>query len=185
MQRIILAQQKNYIYLLQALFGFAYVSFIFWFANIGVLIDNLQVILALVLVLGPAAGIITVMVLSIFAMLTLRMMKIPVSYRNVRAVLSYAGFPIIVSVVFIFPAEVGIFGMYLFTNEPSPFTINPLVYGMILGLDALFIFWTIALLITGTKILSGKTGAALLITVIVIIIALLPVMAIASLVSMY
>lgn len=185
MQRIILAQQKNYIYLLQALFGFAYVSFIFWFANIGLLIDNLQVILALVLVLGPAAGIITVMVLSIFAMLTLRMMKIPVSYRNVRAVLSYAGFPIIVSVVFIFPAEVGIFGMYLFTNEPSPFTINPLVYGMILGLDTLFILWSIALLIVGTKVLSEKTGAAFLVTVIVIIIALLPVMAIASLVSMY
>ncbi len=185
MQRIILAQQKNYIYLLQILFGFAYVSFIFWFANIGLLIDDLQVILALILLLGPFAGITLILVLSIFAMLLIRIQNISISYRNVRAIISYAGFPIIVSVVFVFPAEIGIFGMYLFTNDPSPFTVNPLVYGMILGLDVLFIFWSIALLFIALKVLSGRIKPAVAVTIILIIIALLPVIAITSIVSLY
>jgi len=185
MQRIIVAQQKNYVFPLQMIFGLAYVAFVFWYANIGLLIDDLQVLLVLVLILGPFTGIVIIMLLSLVAFVSLQIRKIAVIYRDVRAVVSYAGFPVIVSVLFIFPAEVGIFGIYLFTNEPSPFAINPVVWGIIVGLDALLVVWSIVLLYIGIRLLTGISVTAVLITILIIIAALLPVIAIASIVSVY
>ncbi len=185
MQRIIVAQQKNYITPIQMIFGFAYIAFIFWASNIGLLIDNLQVILLLIILLGPVTGIVTIMLLSMVVSVCLRLMKIVVAYRDVRAVVSYSGFPIILSVLFIFPVEVGLFGMYLFTGEPSPFSINPVVYSMVIGLDVVLILWSVILLLIGLKILSGRVAPASAAVAAVIVTALLPVVAFYSIIYSY
>lgn len=185
MQRIVVAQQKNYVFPLQMLFGLAYVSFVFWYANIGLLIKDLQVILALVLILGPITGIVIIMLLSLVAFISFQIRNLSLNYRDVRAVISYAGFPVILSVLFIFPVEVGIFGMYLFTNEPSPFSINPVVWGIIAGLDGILIVWSIVLVYIGFRVLTGISVTALLVIVLTILAALLPVIAINSIVSLY
>lgn len=183
MQRIIVAQQKNYIIPIQMIFGFAYIAFIFWASNVGLLIDNLQVILLLIIVLGPVTGIVTIMLFSMVVSVCLRLMKTNVGYRDVRAVASYSGFPIILSVLFIFPVEVGLFGMNLFTGEPSPFSINPVVYSMVIGLDVVLILWSVIVLLIGLKILSGRVSLAIAATAAVIVTALLPLIAFNSIVS--
>lgn len=185
MQRIILAQQKNYVFLLQIMFGFAYVAFIFWYVHIGLVIDNLQILLFLILVTGPITGIIVVMALSLVAFLGLRVQKMSVKYRDINAIVSYASFPIILSIVFIFPVEVGIFGMYLFTNEPSPFSINPLAYSLVIGLDVLLVIWSLVILFIGLRIISGSIIRLLIIWILVIVSALLPVIAVYSFITIY
>jgi len=185
MKRIILAEQKNYIFLLQILLGCAYVSFIFWVANLGLEIENLQMILVLIIALGPVAGIVVVMVLSLFGTLLLRSLKVQVAYRDMRAIVSYAGFPIIISFVIIFPVEVGLFGMYLFTSDPSPYSFAPVIYTTILGLDALFILWSVYLLGVGLIVVSQRIIPVLVSSVIMIITALLPVIAIYSILTIY
>ncbi len=185
MQRIIIAQQKNYVFPIQMLFGFAYVALLFWLSNIGLLIDNLQVILLLIILLGPVAGIVVIMFLSMVVSVCLRLYRSSINFRDIRAVVSYSSFPIILSVLFIFPVEVGIFGMYLFTNEPSPFSLNPVVYSMVIGLDSVLIVWSIVLLIIGLKILSERMKVVLTTTLMVIVAALLPTIAFYSIVSTY
>lgn len=185
MHRIIVAQQKNYIYLLQMMFGIAYVAFVFWFSNIGILIDDLQTILVLILVLGPVTGIVVVTVLSMITTAVLRVRDRTMQYRDIRAVLSYACFPVIVSVVFIFPVEVGLFGMQLFTGDPSPFEFNPVLYSIILGLDAVFIIWSILLLYIGVRVITGISGVALVVSLVIIVASLLPVFAVSSIISLY
>jgi len=167
------------------MFGFAYVAFIFWYVHIGLVIDILQILLFLILLTGPITGIIVVMALSLVAFLGLRMQKMSVKYRDISAVVSYAGFPIILSILFIFPVEVGIFGMYLFTNEPSPFSINPVVYSLLIGLDALLVIWSLVILFIGLRIISGSIIRSLTIGILVIISAILPVIAVYSFISIY
>jgi hypothetical protein len=185
MQRIIVAQQKNYSIVLQMMFGLAYTAFVFWYANIGLLINDLQIILLLILILGPLTGIIIVSVLAIFISLGVRLRHTRVDVRDMRAVLSYATFPIIMSVVFIFPVEVGVFGMYLFTETPSPFSINPLVYMLFLGLDGVLIIWSLGLVFIGLRVLSGSIATALLLQGIILIGTLVPVIAINSVIVLY
>jgi predicted nucleic acid-binding Zn ribbon protein len=185
MQRIIVARQKNYSIVLQMMFGLAYTAFVFWFANIGLLINDLQIILLFILILGPVTGIVIVSVLAIFTTLGVRVRHTRVEVRDVRAVLSYATFPIIMSVMFIFPVEVGVFGMYLFTGTPSPFSINPLVYVLFLGLDGVLIIWSLLLVFIGIRTLSGSIATALFIKGIILLGALLPAIAVNSIILLY
>jgi hypothetical protein len=185
MQRIVLAQQKNYVFPIQMMFGFAYVTFIFWVVNIGLVIENLQSILFLILVIGPITGLMILITLSLVTFFFFRVQKVHVKYRDINAVLSYSVFPIILSIVFIFPVEVAIFGMYLFTNEPSPFSINPMVYTLVIGLDFVFIIWSLGILFIGLRVISGSIIRTIGAEAIIIILIILPVIPLYLFISMH
>ena len=73
-------------------------------------------------------------------------------FRNTFAVLAYAHVPVVLSLCFVFPVELAIFGRYLFDANPSPMVISPVLYLALLGLDAAALVWTVLLMIEGLAV---------------------------------
>jgi hypothetical protein len=180
MRRILLAEQKNYSILLQMLFGIAYVSFCFWYVKIGTILIDLQLVLVLTLVTGPALGIVVVTLMAAALKGFTRFSSAATTFRNFRAILSFASVPVIISVIFVYPVELGIFGLQLFAEEPSPWELQPVLYGLLLTIDGLFVIWSIVILYIGFRVAMNKRMAAL--TVCAVIVGLLLPVAIASLI---
>jgi hypothetical protein len=164
MQRILLSAHKNYIWLLQGLFGCAYLSFMLWILKLGNQIDELLVLLIMVPVIGPFLGGLIINLVALGGKITLRQRII--RFRDVRAVISYASIPVIVSFLVIFPVRVGLFGMYLFTGDPSPMLLKPLIYPFILLVDGLLIGFSLLLAVTGMRA-AGLSGWKTVIFVVV------------------
>lgn len=61
------------------------------------------------------------------------------------AILVYSLMPYIFAFIILFPVEVIIFGGYLFSANPSPFVIKPLIAYIMLVLELLIILWGIFL----------------------------------------
>jgi hypothetical protein len=156
LQRIVIANQKNYSWLLQVLFGCTYVSFLFWGMKIGIVINDLILILVLIMVIGPVIGIMVINMIALIGKICIGSSII--RFRDIRALLSYSSMPLIISFLILFPVEVGIFGMYLFTESPSPMLLKPVIYIFLLVLDGLLIGWTLFLFGTGMRVVGLSTG---------------------------
>jgi predicted nucleic acid-binding Zn ribbon protein len=175
MQRIIVAERKNYSLLMQTLFGFAYAAFVCRFAGAGRAIENLQTLLAVILAAGPPAGIIMVTAISGVSAAVLKLFRQSASFRNVRAVLSYAALPIALSAIFVFPVQVGLFGIHLFGLHPSPMVTEPGVYSVMMSLDAVLAGWSLILAYIGLRILTGRGMVSILLALSIAALALAPV----------
>jgi hypothetical protein len=180
MRRILLAEQKNYSILLQMLFGIAYVSFCLWYVKIGTMLPDLQLVLAVTLVTGPALGIVAVTLLAAAVKGITGFSSAATSFRNFRAILSFASVPVIISVLFVHPVELGIFGLQLFADDPSPWKLQPVLYGLLLTIDGLLVIWSVVILYIGLRVAMNKRMAAL--TVCAVIIGLLLPVAVVSLI---
>jgi hypothetical protein len=78
--------------------------------------------------------------------------------------------PAILSAVFILPIEFLTFGIYFFTSNPSPYTIKPASYILLLCLDGLFALWSIVLLFIGIKVLLNVKWLYVFLFIIVVFI---------------
>ncbi len=86
-----------------------------------------------------------------------------VSMLNAYAVYSYALVPVLLTVVFIFPLEIVAFGRYFFTAQPTPYSLRPMMYMILVGLDAIFALWSLTLIVQGARVLLDATwGRAIL-----------------------
>ncbi|NWF90764.1 MAG: hypothetical protein HXY50_15060 [Ignavibacteriaceae bacterium] len=81
-------------------------------------------------------------------------LKIQTRFADVLSVLSYSLIPNIFGVIILFPLELIFFGGYLFSNNPSPFIINPFPAYTLLTLELLLILWSIFLAISAVFTLS-------------------------------
>jgi hypothetical protein len=158
-RRIALARHKNYIVVLSAAAGVAFVFGFFWLANAGEYADNLINILGAGLVLGPPAGIVLILLVSGAIVLSARAMKLRVRLRDAFAVSSYASLPLIFTALLFLPIELISFGPYFFMKSPSPYLIRPFSYVTLLGLDAAFALWSVVLLLVGVRVLLNAGWA--------------------------
>jgi hypothetical protein len=164
-RRIVLSRNKNYSLLLSSLLGIALVYSVAWFKNLGRTLPNLFGVLAAGFVAGPLAGLLFVFLFSLIMVWLGKVLGGKAVRRNMFAVVAYASFPIVLTLVFVFPIEVAIFGAYLFDNNPPPLVINPAAYVTLLGLDALGVLWSWLLVVEGAIVAHGFTrGRALLLT---------------------
>lgn len=154
-KKIVLAQHKNYIYVLSSMLGMSLAFSIFWLMNLGPKFTNLLTLIGSGGLLGIPLGMIFVLFLSSVMVSVAGLLGGKVSIRNTMAVVSYSGVPIIFSLVFIFPLEVAIFGIDFFGRNPSPLVINPEVYIALLVFDGLAALWTILLFFRGLRVLTG------------------------------
>ncbi|HZY09578.1 MAG TPA: YIP1 family protein [Bacteroidota bacterium] len=165
--KIAIAQHKNYMVFLSAIFGIGLIFFIYWLINIGEYFDKLLNILASGFFTGPFVGIITVVFFSVILVIIARILKIRVKLRNTMAVIAYALIPIVLSVILVLPIEILTFGTFFFTKNPSPLLLKPASYIVLLGLDGMFIMWSFILLTIGAKVLfeaNWQTVSFILIT---------------------
>ena len=161
---ISLARYKNYSTIVPAIAGIGLVFMLFWFIKAGDYTPSALNLLAGATVLGPAVGVVTLLVLAGGVFLFLTLARVTVRFRNLYAVLAYAFVPVMLSVFFILPLVIFSFGRYFFSMNPPPWLIKPVSYYVFLGLGAVIVGWTLTLLYTGMRVLLDcrwKTAAGI------------------------
>lgn len=157
-KRIVLAKHKNYTLLLAFVFGIRLVLDIAWYKSIGDRVPSLITITGAAFVLGPLAGCILLFVGSLLLQSMTKLMGGKATRRNLFAAIAYAAVPAALSLVFLFPIEVAVFGIDFFGKNPPPSVIKPLEYSILLGLKGLAAVWGAALLIRATMAANAFTG---------------------------
>jgi hypothetical protein len=178
-RRIAIARSKNYVVMLNAAFGMALVFTCFWHWQIALKIPSLLTIVGLGVLVGIPAGNLVVALAAFGVRALLRLGGTRIAYRNAFAVLAYAGVPVVLSLVLLFPLEIGIFGVYFFDNNPPPIVINPPAYIGLIGLDTLAGVWSVLLVVVGLGSVGGtkwwwNLSAAALVAGLIAVVVLLP-----------
>jgi len=177
-RRIILAHHKNYVFVLSCLFGTALAYTVFWYKELGPIFSNLLTLVGSGILLGPPLGITFVLVVSVVLRWTAHMFGGKASLKNSFALVAYASVPIVISLTFVFPVEIAVFGQDFFGKNPPPLVINPLIYLVLIAFDILAVAWSWFLLVEGTIVANGLTRGK---TVLISLSVLLLTAAIASL----
>lgn len=154
-RRILLATHKNYVVLLAAMLGIASVYALLWMKNLGSQFENIMSLALPGILYGPFVGILLTLLLALALVAMGRGPGGRLSLKNAFAVIAYASVPIACSLVFVFPAEVALFGVYFFGNNPPPAVINPVAYFILVGLDAAAVLWSFLLLVQAMRVGVG------------------------------
>lgn len=172
LRRVVLAHQKNYVFLLVSLSGIAAFFCYAWYRNLEQNFENFFFLAAMSLLLGPLIG------LVIFGTCSVAIHQLGIKFggrgtlRNSFAALAYSLVPIVLSLVVVFPVEVAVFGFSFFGTNPGPMVISPGPYMMLLALNGLAIVWSLFLILEGITVVHSlgrvRAGLVLLIAVGVI-----------------
>jgi len=154
--KICLSEQKNYIFLLFSFTGFSLLFALYSFTSFGRLYSNLLYLLLPSLVFGPLLGIFNLSLFSYFSFfITGKILKGESTLRNIRAIIAYSLIPIVLATLFVLPTELIIFGMYLFTNAPSPAVYKPIPYYILISLDVISVIYSLFLFYKGLKVANN------------------------------
>ncbi|HTK83321.1 MAG TPA: YIP1 family protein [Bacteroidota bacterium] len=153
--KIAVAKHKNYAYIVSSVAGIGFAFLIFWLLNAADYSDSLVNILGAGLLAGPVFGLAAIPLFALFLKLTMRAFRMTVAFRSVLAVSAYAFIPQVISVFLILPVKLMTFGTFYFSGNPSPWSLKPSSYALLLGLDALCAGWSFLLLAIGVKTLIG------------------------------
>jgi len=154
-RRIAIAKTKNYVILLSAAIGIALVYLYFWHWHLAVRFPSLITLLGIGLLVGPPLGNLLIALCSVVVRFILRIKGVRISFRTGFALLSYAGVPVVASLIAVMPVEIAVFGMFFFDNNPPPMVINPGAYLGLLALDTLAGCWSIVLIVLGIRSAAG------------------------------
>jgi len=149
-RRIVLAKHKNYGILLSSLFGVCLIFDIAWYKTLAPVFSSLTLLVGSALIGGPVVGIVTIFGFSILMRSITRVMGGRATRRNLFAAVAYATMPFALSLVFIIPLEIAIFGMDFFGTNPPPMLIRPVEYVLLLVLKAVAALYSLHLLVLGT-----------------------------------
>jgi hypothetical protein len=152
---IAIARHKNYVFLLSAFIGISYVFGIFWAFKAGEFSPSLINLLFAGITVGPFFGIAAVPLFALLVKLQSRPAGKPLTFLNCLAVVAYGQIPLALTAVLFLPVELLTFGLYFFTRNPSPYTLRPGSYVVLIGLDALFTLWALVLTVVGLKVAMG------------------------------
>lgn len=151
-QIITLAEHKNYALFLNILFGIS-LSFIgFWLWRIGDKYENFLPLIFSALLFGILYGCIICVLLTCWHWTLTKVFNGKTNYKISLGITSYAFLPAILSFVFILPVKLLTFGMFLFSFNPHPYTIKPIIYIILIGCDGILFLWSLLLIIYGTYI---------------------------------
>ncbi len=157
-RKIILAEHRNYTILI-ALLEAAGLSFLFLFViKAG---DVLSIDLKQLLSTGIGLAVVVffpfLYLFSLLCYFSARVSRTGASLRGFTASMIYALHPIAISAVIILPCEIAVFGPYVFSNNPSPQTINPIPFyllgflNLVLAVAASVFAGKLTKLLFGTK----------------------------------
>jgi hypothetical protein len=172
--KICLSEQKNYVFLMFAIFGIGLIFTSFWYSGAGGHYANLLNLLVHGLAFGPFIGVIVFYIFTYLAfMISSKIFKTETTLRNIRAVTAYSLVPVVFATIFILPTELIVFGLYFFTINPSPYMFKPEAYIALMSLDCLSVLYSMILFYVGITI-SNNIGKikALVLTLILIFVFL-------------
>ncbi len=164
---IAIARHKNYTYFLGALAGYAFVACIFWYIHAGDIAKRLIEIVAAGIFISPVVGLIIYFLHLLFIKIVLKAFGYTAKFKNIMAVVAYSLFPLIISAFILLPAEIIVFGQFLFMKSPSPFLLQPTSAYFLFGMDGVLFLWFFMLYVIGIKILLDiKYAKSMLISIL-------------------
>ncbi|MFN0156689.1 MAG: Yip1 family protein [Bacteroidota bacterium] len=166
-KRIVLARHKNYIFVLTPLLGISLVYTVFWYKGLGE--GGPFSTLGTGLFLGIPVGVGFVALVSLLLTRMARVAGSKPTFRNTYGVVAYSAVPVILGLLFVFPVEMAAFGEDWFLKVPHPRLLNPLVYDVLVALDAITHVWTLVLLVEGIAVVASLTKWKALLLVIVLL----------------
>ncbi|MFH0989753.1 MAG: Yip1 family protein [bacterium] len=147
---IVRSEQKNYSLFLFTMSGIALSFALFWFFRLGNRFTNLFELIPAATISGFGIGIVLGAVLVIPYHIAVRLFGGLAKIRSSFALLAYSLVPVVLSLIFILPIELLTFGMYFFTANPPPYTINPVLYTILMGIDGCVVVWSLILAVIAT-----------------------------------
>ena len=150
--KIIRAEHKNYVLVLMFFLGMALAFSLLWMRHAGNEFDNLIYLILLGCVLGVVIAFPTGMGLVFVLHQTLRLFGGKGSIRSTYAVFGWSLMPIMTTVCVVLPIELASVGLRLFSTNPSPWDVKPVVYFVLLSIDTIAIIWSISLARMGLSI---------------------------------
>jgi hypothetical protein len=154
-RKIVLAKHKNYVFSLLMLVGVAMCLAASSYLQLGRRFP-FGAVIGVAVCGGPLVGILFGLVATVVAKFVGRLLGGKGNARNLRAVLAYGAVPVIFLLVIVFPVEFGIFGKYLFDQNPPPSVLEPTIYTVLFVLNCLGLAWSVLLYGTGCAI-AGST----------------------------
>ncbi len=149
---IVRAEHKNYVLVLMFFLGIALAFSLLWVRHAGNEFDNLIYLILLGCVLGVLlaypSGMSSVCVLH----LLVKLFGGKGSIQNTYAVFGWALIPIMATVCIVLPIELASIGLRLFSTNPSPWDVKPIVYFVLLTIDAIAVIWSVNLARVGLSI---------------------------------
>jgi hypothetical protein len=159
------SEQKNYVYALYAATGPALLAAALAVARIGDREVQFGLLLAALFIIGPVFGLIACTVAAWTGTLLNRILwKEKISYKLVSAFFAYASAPLAYISAILLPLALAIFGIFLFSANPSPFEIKPAVFSVLGIAAALLVAWSLFLSTKSYPSIGGKTAHGLVST---------------------
>jgi Yip1 domain len=143
--RIIVAEHKNYVLFQMLFLGIAASFTLLWARHAGNEFDNLIYLLMLGVVIGVGIALPVGGMIALTVHVLLKLFGGKGLIRNTYAVFGWSLTPIMLSVSFVLPIEFASIGLRLFSTNPSPMDVKPVVYVVLLILDVFALFWSIYL----------------------------------------
>lgn len=160
-RKILLAEHRNYVTLIGLLEA---VRLSFFGLFIVKASDVFSIELPRLLLAGFGLAVVVYLPFLYFfsslSYLSARVSRTGASLRGFLASVIYGLHPIAVSAVIVLPVEIAIFGPYVFSNNPSPLTINPIPFYFLESLDGFLGFAAIAFVLKLAKLLFGARKKA-------------------------
>ena len=154
-KRIALATHKNYVLILASFFGISWTFLAFRVTDAGLVLPDLFILIMAGVFGGPLIGILALIIVGWIGLWLGARMGGHGAFRNVVALITYAGVPIVFSVIFVLPIEIGIFGLSLFGVPPSPGELKPTLSLVLSGLNGGLLIWFGTLLTAGLSVALG------------------------------
>ncbi|MDH4069393.1 MAG: YIP1 family protein [Ignavibacteria bacterium] len=149
---VALATHKNFVLFLASLFGMSWLFTALWVTDSGDRIRSLFVLILLGLIGGPPSGIILLMTVSGIILWLGRRLGGEATFRNTFAVMAYATVPLCLSLLFVLPVELGVFGHSLFGTMPPASALKPMIYTILVGIQGATVLWFIALSVIAASV---------------------------------
>jgi hypothetical protein len=83
-------------------------------------------------------------------------MRIETRIKDIFSLLGYSTFPLILSLIILFPLELSVFGEYLFQISPGPFEIKASLAYTFLIIEILLLIWHLILSTKALNIITNK-----------------------------
>ena len=151
-RKIIKAEHKNYVLFLMLFLGIGTSFTLMWARHAGNEFDNLIYLLLLGYVLGVGIALPVGGLMAVTAHFLLKLFGGRGVMKNTYAVFGWSLIPIMFSVLIILPIELASMGLRLFSTNPSPMDIKPVVYIVLMFFDAFAVLWSINLARVGLSI---------------------------------
>lgn len=151
---VALAKHKNYIFFISILIGISYTFKILEMIKIYDFINKPLFIFIGGLTLGIPIGFILLLTLTYLTTLLSKIFKLTrVKFKQIYSTFAFAGAPIIYILIFVFPIKIMVFGIHVFSENPSALIINSSVYWITEALTYIFILYFLILFTISISVL--------------------------------